>query len=86
MERLEDEADPMAAQPSQRLLAHLVDAPPCQPHLPGRRALQTAEQVQQRRLAAAARPHHSQRLACGHFQLDPGERAHEARSPAVFHP
>jgi hypothetical protein len=84
MEGLEDEADRVAAQPSQRLLAQLVDAAPVQPDLPRRRPFQAAEQVQQGRFAAAARPHHGQGLAGGHLQLDSVECAHEAFAPAVF--
>jgi hypothetical protein len=84
VERLEDEADRVASQPSHRLLAQPVDAAPLQPHLPGRRAFEPAQQVQQRRLAGAAGSHHGQRLARGHIKLDRVERAHEARSLAVL--
>ena len=84
VEGLEDEPDVGPPHPGQRLLAQLVDAAPRQPHLPGRRALQAAQQVQQRRLAATARPHHGERLARGDLQLDPIEGAHEARSLAVL--
>jgi hypothetical protein len=84
VEGLEDEADRVAAEPGQRLLAEAVDAAPLQPHLPGRRALQAAQQVQQGRLAAAARSHHGQRLSRGDVELDRVERADEARSLAVL--
>jgi hypothetical protein len=63
VEGLEDEANRVAAHPSQRLLAQLVDATPAQPHLAGRGAFQAAKQVQQRRLPAAAWPHQGKRLA-----------------------
>jgi hypothetical protein len=84
VEGLEDEADRAAAQASECLLAELVDAPPREPHLAGRRALQAAEQVQQGGLAAAAWPHHGQRLAGGDLQLDPVEGADDARALSVF--
>jgi hypothetical protein len=84
VEGLEDEADRLAAEPRKCLLAQLVDAASRQPHLPGRGPLQAPEQVQQRRLAAAAWPHDSHGLARGHLQLDAVERAHEARPPTVF--
>jgi hypothetical protein len=83
MEGLEDEADRPAAQPGQGLLAEPVDAPLLKPHLPGRRPFEAAQQVQQRRLAAAARTHHRQRLARGDGQIDPVDCAHEAVSLAV---
>ena len=86
MEGLEDEADRVAPQPGQRFLAQLVDAAPVQPHLPGRGALQPAEQVQQRRLPAAARPHHGHRLAGAHLEIDAVDGTHEAVAPAVFLP
>jgi hypothetical protein len=63
VEGLEDEADRVAAQPSERLLAQLIDAAPGQPHLPRRRPFQASQQVQQGRLAAAAWSHHRQSLA-----------------------
>ena len=81
VEGLEDEADRVAAKPRQRLLAQLVDPAPGEPDLAARRPFQAAEQVQQRRLAAAARPHHGERLARGDLQLDAVERAHDARRP-----
>ena len=84
VEGLEDETDRVATQPSQRLLAELVDAAPPEPDLARRRPFQAAEQVQQGRLTASARAHHGQRLARGQLHLDRVERAHEAVSPAVF--
>ena len=70
--------------PGQRLLAQLVDAAPGQPHLPAGGPVQPAEQVQQRRLPAAARPHHRHRLAWADVEVDPVDGAHQPRSLAVL--
>jgi hypothetical protein len=84
VERLEHEADRVAAQPGQGGLAHLVDTLPGQPQLTAGGPLQPAEQVQQRGLAAAARPHDGHRLATFDVQVDLVDRAHQRGALAVF--
>ena len=42
-------------------------------HLAGRRPVDARDQVQQRRLAGARRPHQRDELALGHFQAQPVE-------------
>ena len=54
-----------------------------EPHLPARGPVQPAEQVQQRRLPAAARPHHRHRLARGDVEIDAVDGAHQRFAVAV---
>ena len=56
VEELEDEADPLAAQPRQRVLAIAVMSTPSISDAPGRRRVEPGDQPEQRRLAAAGRP------------------------------
>jgi hypothetical protein len=84
MEGLEDEADGVPPHPGQGLLPELVDTAPGQPHLSTGGPVQPAEQVQQRGLPAAARPHHRHRLTRGDLEVDPVDGAHQSLSPAVL--
>ena len=57
VERLEDEADPVAAQQRERLVAQRGDLGVAEVHLARGRPVEAGEHVQQRRLAGAGRPH-----------------------------
>ena len=83
MKCLEDEPDLVASQPGEGALGELVDAPLTQPQLPGRRSVESAEQVKECRLAAAARPPHGQGFASGDLQVDVVDGTNEALAAAV---
>ena len=83
VEGLEDEADIGAPHPGQGLLADVVDAATVQPDLTARGPVQPAEQVQQRRLPAAAGPHHRHRLPGADVEVDPVDGAHQSFPLAV---
>jgi hypothetical protein len=70
VEGLEDEADGPAPQHGPGGLGQAVDPGAVEHDLAGVRALQAAEQVQQGRLAAAARPHDRHGLAGLDGQVD----------------
>ena len=84
VERLEDEADLVSAELGEGPLGELVDAPPVQPQLAGGRSVEPAEEMEQRRLAAAARPHHRQRLATCDVEVDLVDGADEPLAAAVL--
>jgi hypothetical protein len=69
VERLEDEADAAAAEDRPGGLGEPVHAPAAEAELAGVGAFEPAEQVQQGRLPAAARPHDRHRLARLHHQV-----------------
>jgi hypothetical protein len=75
---LEDEADTPAPQPGQRPLAEVVDALPAEPHLAVAGPVKTAEELQQRGLAAAAGPGHRERLPGRHVEVDPVDGPYQA--------
>ena len=54
-----------------------------QPQLPGRRPVESAEQVKERRLPAAARPPHGQGFTAGDLQVDVVNGTNEALAAAV---
>ena len=56
VKELEHEADPLAAQPRQRVLVERRDVDAVDDDAPGRRRIETGQQPEQRRLAAARRP------------------------------
>src|SRR5206468_11424950 len=72
--RTDEEADAAAAQAVARLLAQAVDAAPLEPVAAGLGAHQTAEDVEQQRLAGAGRPEHRDVLAAGDRERDGPEQ------------
>jgi hypothetical protein len=74
VEELEDEAHLAAAQQRPGRLAELVDPAAAEVDLAGGRSVEPAEQVQQRRLAAARGPHDADELALGDRQVDTAQR------------
>jgi hypothetical protein len=85
VEEREDEAELAAPQPRPAALAGVVDALAVQVDLARRRAVEPAQQVQQRRRAAAARPRHGQELAVRELEVDPVQRHHLGLAAAVHH-
>jgi hypothetical protein len=75
LERLEDEPDPPAPQPGQTGLGQAVDAVGTEPDLAGGRPLEPSEQVQQARLATAARADDRDALAPVDVEVDVVDRA-----------
>ena len=84
MKGLEDEADRRAPETSKRMLAKLIQPGAVETKLTGRRPFQATEQVQQRRLATSARPHHRDRLAGDDVEIDTFDRSHERSTGAVL--
>jgi hypothetical protein len=78
VEELEHVTDPSTPQQRTRGLAEPADVLAVHRHGAGIRAVQAAEQVQQRRLAAAARAHDGDPLTGGDVQVD---AAHRVRLP-----
>ena len=74
VERLEDEPRPVAAQARGRLVGQLADGLALEDHRPFGRLVQAAEQLEQRRLAGARRPHQRQELALGDLERDAPQR------------
>ena len=83
LERLEDESDLVAAQVREGAFGELVEALPRDGQLAGARPVEPADQVEQRRFAAAARTHHRHGLAAIDVEVDRVERAHQALAAAV---
>src|SRR3954470_15266490 len=83
VEGLEDEADPLAAQRGQLLVAQGGQLGVAQPDLPGAGGVQAGEAVHQRRLARARRAHDRGEPAAGEGDVDPGERVHRGLPAAV---
>ena len=84
VEGLEDEADLGAPQARQRPLGIPVDPLSGQPQLPGPWPVEPAEQVQQRRLPAAARPRHREHLTACYVQADTVHGADQSLAAAVL--
>ena len=78
VEELEHEADLAPAHVRPLGLGVPVDAAAAELDLAGRRPVQPAEQVQQRRLPAAARPGDGDELALRHRRVDAAQRVHAA--------
>jgi len=76
VETLEHEADRPAAQDRPGGLGQPVDAAAVEDDLPGVGAIEPAQQMEQRRLAAAAGAHHRHGLAGLYRQVDPVDRTH----------
>jgi hypothetical protein len=72
-----------ATKPGQLLFAQVVDATPGESHLARRRSIETAQQMQQSRLAATAGPHHRNRLAARYGEIDTVDRPYHHRAGAV---
>jgi hypothetical protein len=83
VKRLEDEADLVASQLGEGTFGELIDAPAVQPQLAGRRAVKTAEQVEERRFPTAARPPHGHGLTTGDLQVDSSNGANEPLTFAI---
>ena len=70
MERLEDKPQRPVAELCQPAVAHgRGDHIPVQLQRSARRSIQQADDIQQRRLAAARRPHHAEKFSLFHFQV-----------------
>ena len=76
IERLEDDADVRAAVPRESVLIERAEVDAVDDDTPAAGALQTREDVQQRRLARARRAHHRDELTALHVQRQPGQRRH----------
>ena len=76
VEELEDEADLLAAHPRQLVVAHRRQIAIVERQRAARRAIHRAAQVQQRRLAAARRPHQRDEVAGLDLERHAGERGH----------
>ena len=83
VEVLEDEADPAAPQPRPLRLREPRDVPAVHPVAAGGRAVQEPQQVDQRRLARARRPHQRDHLPAHDRERDPPEHGHLDRAPHV---
>ena len=81
--RLEDEPDVAPPDLGEAPFTQPVDPPPFQPQLAGARSVEAAQQMKQRRLSAAARPHHGQRLATGDVEVHLVHCPDETLSTAV---
>jgi len=67
---LEDEADVAAAPARQRALGQRADVGSVDHDLAGRGTIDACDQVEQRRLAGARRPHEREEFALGHAEVD----------------
>ena len=83
VEGLEDEAEPVAAQPRQAAVVEAGELLPVDHHRSGGGLVQPREQVHQRRLPGARRPHDRRELAGGEGQRHAGERVHRGLALAV---
>jgi hypothetical protein len=82
--RLEEEADLVPPEPRECAFGEFVDALPGDRQRTATRPVEPADQVQQRRFAAAARAHDRDGLAAIDVKVDRVERAHQALAAAVF--
>jgi len=82
VEELEDHPDPPAPEPRRAGLAEHVDPLITDPHRAARRPVKPGDQVEQRGLSAARRPHHRDGLTVRDRHADIGHRGR----PAVFIP
>src|SRR5207247_880231 len=76
MERLEDEADAVTADVGQRLLVQPAHVLAGEAVGAGGRAVEAAEDVQERRLPGAGRTHHREVLAGGDLEVHVAQRVH----------
>jgi hypothetical protein len=83
VEGLEDEAEPIAAQPGERLVAEPADLLAVDGHGAARRRVEAREQVHQRGLAGARRAHDGGVLAGRELQGHAPERLHGRLTLAV---
>ena len=81
VEGLEHEADRAVAQAGELVVAEPLDAPPVEEVLAPGRAVEAAEDREQRRLARARGAHDRELLALADLEAHPGER-HHLRGPA----
>src|SRR5207244_12731826 len=80
IELLEDEAERAQAQVGQPVVGHGGEIAVLEQHAPGAGPVERAEQLQERRLAAAARPLERDELARLYLELDPVECANRRRT------
>ena len=83
VERLEDEADLVAAQQGERLVLQRRDLGVADVDLPGGRPVEAGQHVQQRRLAGAGRAHDRGELTGGEADADVVQRVHGVVAVAV---
>ena len=76
VELLEHEADPPVADARERVARQVRDVLAGEPVAARRRRVEAADQVHERRLARAGRPHDRDELALGDVDRHAGERAH----------
>src|SRR6188508_106295 len=79
---LEDEADVVRAPACERAVAHRIDALACDLERAAARPVEAADQVQQRRLAGARRPHQREEVAFADVEVELLENVH--RLDAAF--
>ena len=70
MEALEYEAELLVPQAGQGLIARAIDLLPIELEPSAARLVEQADQVQQRALAAAGRPHDGDELSLGDVEID----------------
>ena len=80
---LEDEADVPRAPRRERALGQPADVGVADANRAARRPIDAGQQVQQRRLARAGRPHQPEEVALGHRDGDVGEHRDLDRVPAI---
>ena len=83
VEALEDETDPPVADLREAVPAEALDLLAEQPVAPRGRRVETADQVEQRRLARTGRADDRHELARRHREVDPAERFHPHRAGVV---
>ena len=83
VERLEDEAGPVAPQPGRVIVRQLADGLALEDDLAARRLVEPAEDLEERRLARAGRPHEGHELAGVDRQAHPAEGLDGGRTERV---
>ena len=83
IEGLEDEPDPVPAQPGQTSFVEPADVEPADEALARGRAVQAGQAVHERRLAGSGRTHHRGEAALFEGHVDAGQRVQRRRPGAV---
>ncbi|OIQ77913.1 hypothetical protein GALL_403830 [mine drainage metagenome] len=83
VERLEDEAEPRAAQPGELALVHPTDVLAVDDDAPRRRGVETGHAVHEGGLARSGGSHDRRELPAREVDVDPGERVHRGVSGPV---
>src|SRR2546422_2369841 len=84
VERLEDEADLLVADPGQLIVGQIGDLLPVEPVLAAGRRVEAADQVHERRLPRARRSHHRHVLIAPDLDADATQRPHDLRPHVVL--